>query len=35
LKDKVREIEIIRKYAEEVQRAINPQQKKREQGLAL
>jgi hypothetical protein len=35
LKDKVREVEVIRKYAEEVQRAINPPQKKREQGLEV
>jgi hypothetical protein len=35
LKEKVREVEIIRKYAEEVQRAINLPQKRREQGLDI
>jgi hypothetical protein len=27
LKDEIREVEVIRKYAEEVQRAMNPPQK--------
>jgi hypothetical protein len=35
LKEKVRDVEIIRKYAEEVQRTINPPQEKREQGLDI
>jgi hypothetical protein len=35
LKEQIREVEVIRKYAEEAQRTINPPQKKREQGLEI
>ncbi|GHU55971.1 hypothetical protein AGMMS49975_18540 [Clostridia bacterium] len=35
LKEKVREVEVIRKYAEDAQRAINPPTKKRAQGLEI
>ncbi|GHV30705.1 hypothetical protein FACS1894167_11960 [Synergistales bacterium] len=35
LKEKVREIEVIRKYAEDAQRAINPPIKQKSQGIAI
>jgi hypothetical protein len=35
LKDRIAEVEHIRKYAEEIQRAINPPKKAREQGLEI
>jgi hypothetical protein len=35
LKDEIREVETIRKYAEQIQRTIEPKQRTREQGIDL